>query len=133
MDPRALREYGITSEVEPAQVNGYKLLIRPRVNLRQEQGAAVFGSVALLTHDEILRIYTDIEQQFGLKYLPEAVLAELLNGTFRPALCYLALDMPDGDPADLYISQLVESIRAVGLPESYAAYVESFRVPANSQ
>jgi hypothetical protein len=128
MDPRVLREYGIVSEVEPAKLNGYKLLIRPRVNLMEQQGSATFGSVALLTHSEISTIYNDIEQQFGLRYFPEAVFAELLNGTFRSALCYIAPPMQDADPADGYISQLVESIRAVGLPEWYAAYVETFRV-----
>jgi hypothetical protein len=85
----------------------------------------VYGSIARLTHDEITKLYAGLEERFNLKYLPEAVLAETLDGNFRPALCYIAPQMDESPPDSEYIRQMGAAARAAGLPEWYAVYLES--------
>ena len=126
MDRGVLAEQGINSPaVIPARLSGYELSIRPRVNVTPVDRSSVYGSIAQLTHDEIAKLYTSLEQRFNLIYLPEAVLAETLDGNFRPALCYIAPHMDDSAPDSEYISQMAAAARAAGLPEWYAVYLES--------
>jgi len=127
MDPAVLTAQGVSStEVIPARLSGYELHIRPRANLIPADRSVVYGSIARLTNDEIAKLYQDLEVRFGLKYLPEAVLAETLDGALRPALCYIAPHMDDSPPDRQYLKQMVEAVRAIGLPDWYASHVESF-------
>ena len=127
MDRKVLAEHGINSpEVVPARLSGYELSIRPRVNLTRLDRSCVYGSIAAATHDEIGKLYADLEKTFALKYLPEAVLAETLDGALLPALCYVASHMEPSAPDPDYVKQLAECVRGLGLPEWYAVYVESF-------
>lgn len=128
MDPKILADYGISSAVViPARVSGYELRIRPRVNLVRSDSALVYGSLFKLTHDEIRKLYANLEQAFGLKYLPEAVLTESLNGNFRPALCCIAPYMEDSEPKIEYLRQMATAVRTIGLPEYYAVQIESLQ------
>lgn len=127
MHPGVLAGYGVTPDgVVPARLGGFELYAGPRVNLVRSDRSCAYGTVAALTHADIAKIYSDIEERFGLKYFPEAVLAEALDGTLRPALCFITPHMNDGPPDRDYIKQLAECVRAMGLPEWYAAHVESF-------
>lgn len=129
MDATVLAAHGINSpEVVPARLSSYELSIRPRVNLVRVDRSCVYGSIALATHREIANLYADLEKVFGLKYLPEPVLAEALDGTLLPVLCYIAPQMDDEAPDPHYVKQLAECVRGLGLPEWYAVYVESFGV-----
>jgi hypothetical protein len=47
------------------------------------------GALVAITHEDIAKLYSNIEERFGLKYFPEPVLAEAPDGTLRPALCYI--------------------------------------------
>jgi hypothetical protein len=126
MDQSVLAELGIDSPaVVPARLNGYQLYIRPRVNLKHVDNSCVYGSIAEVTHAAIGRLYTELENSFGVKYLPEAVLAETLDGAWQPVFCYIAGFMKEGAPAPDYIKQLAGCVRRLGLPEWYAAYIES--------
>jgi hypothetical protein len=126
MNPGVLAEYGIPAiEVVPAKLNGFKLEIRPRANLARDERSTVYGSLAALTHEELAKIYSYLEEHFGLKYLPEAVLAETFDAAFVPALCYIVPHMDDGAPELDYVKHLAADVRAIGLPEWYAEYVES--------
>lgn len=127
MHPSVLAEYGVTTtEVVPAKLSGFELYIRPRVNLVRTDRSYVYGTLVAVTHEDIPKLYSNIEERFGLKYFPEPVLAEALDGTLRPALCYITPHTSER-PADRdYINQLAECVRAMGLPEWYALYVESF-------
>ncbi|MDQ2855716.1 MAG: gamma-glutamylcyclotransferase [Acidobacteriota bacterium] len=126
MDANVLKEQSINSPtVMPAKLNGYEIYISPRVNLVSADRSLVYGSLAQLTHDEITKLYAGLEQRFNLKYLPEAVLAETLDGNFRPALCYVAPHMDESPPDSEYIRQMGIAARAAGLPEWYAVYLES--------
>ncbi|HEX8068789.1 MAG TPA: gamma-glutamylcyclotransferase family protein [Pyrinomonadaceae bacterium] len=120
-------EFGVTpAEVVPARVAGFELRVRARANLVRAERACVYGALAAITHDEIARLYASIEETFGLKYLPEPVLAETLDGAYRPALCYVVPHMEDAPAEPGYVKQLAGCVRALGLPEWYAAHVESF-------
>lgn len=126
MHPRVLAEHGVwAAEVVPARLGGFGLQVGPRVNLVREDGACVYGALAAVTHDDLTKLYSHLEERHGLKYLPEPVLAETLDGALRPALCYLAPHMTEGRPAREYVEQLAECVRGLGLPEWYAARVES--------
>jgi hypothetical protein len=82
-------------------------------------------SLMTVTHDDLTTIYSGLEKTFGIKYLPEAVMATTLDGAVRPALCYTMPQMPDAAPDPAFVKQLAQCVRAVGLPEWYAARVES--------
>ena len=127
MHPDVLAEFGVTAaEVVPARLDGFELYVRPRVNLVRAERSCVYGTLAAITREDIDRLYTQIEESFGLKYFPEPVLAEALDGARVPALCYIAPHMDDGPAQQGYIDQLAECVRTLGLPEWYAAHVESF-------
>ena len=127
MSPRVLSEYGVTpGRIVPARLNGFELSIRPRGNLVRSERFCAYGVITDVTHEDLARLYSDLEERFGLKYLPEPVLAEALDGSVRPVLCYIAPHMDDAPPTSDYIGQLAEAVRAAGLPEWYAEFVESF-------
>jgi Gamma-glutamyl cyclotransferase, AIG2-like len=125
MNPDVMKTFGvIANEVLPAKLAGFDITIRPRPNLVRSERTTVFGSLMDVTHEDLNTIYSALEKNFGLRYLPEAVLASTLGGSMRPALCYLAPDMPDAEPDPSFIKQLAQCVRAMGLPEWYALHVE---------
>jgi hypothetical protein len=126
MNPAVMKDYGVTvGAVSPAQLVGFDLTIRPRPNLVRCERTSVFGSLMLVTHTDLATIYSDLERRFGIKYLPEAVLATTLDGALRPALCYVAADMTDAPADPAFVNQLARCVRTMGLPDWYAAHVES--------
>lgn len=127
MSPGVLSAHGVTpGRIVPAKLNGFELCIRPRGNLKHSDRSCVYGAIAEVTHEDLARLYSDLDERFGLKYFPEPVLAEGLDGTVRPALCYVATHMDDAPPQKEYVNELAEAVRAAGLPEWYAELVESF-------
>lgn len=127
MNSEILAEYKVfPTKVLAARLNGFRLNIRPRVNLLRDEKSCVYGAIAALPSGEIEILYSFILENFGLKYFPEAVLAETLDGLFVPALCYIASEMKESPPAPDYIKQLAECVRQIKLPDWYAEYVESF-------
>ena len=128
MSPSVLSEHGITpGRIIPARLNGFELNIRPRVNLMRSERSCVYGAMTEVTHEDLTRLYSDLEELFGLKYFPEPVLAEAFDGNVRPVRCYIAPHMDDAPATIEYVGQLAEAARSVGLPEWYAEFVESFR------
>ena len=127
MDVGVLAEYGVSARTAvAAKVGGFALTIRPRVNLVASDGSWVYGGLVEVTHEDLGQLYRGLEQQYGLTYLPEAVLAETLDGWVRSAMCYVAAHMAAGAADPGYIQQLAACVRALGLPEWYARHVESF-------
>ncbi|MBV9959958.1 MAG: gamma-glutamylcyclotransferase [Acidobacteria bacterium] len=126
MSPAVLAAEGISVPcVVPARLNGFELTMRSRVNLRRAERSCVYGSLAALTHDELAGLYSKLEQNFKLRYLPEAVVAETLDEALRPALCYIAPQMDEQPPEPEYVQQLAAAVRELGLPEWYASRIES--------
>src|ERR1041385_7558753 len=122
MSRAVLAEHGIdVPTVVPAKLSGYQLTIQPRANLIKDDRSCSYGSIAALTHEQISMLYRKLEDQLGLRYLPEAVIAESLDGAFTPALCYIAPEMNESAPPLEYVKQLAHCVRELGLPEWYAA------------
>jgi Gamma-glutamyl cyclotransferase, AIG2-like len=131
MNPISMKDFGVTAtEVRPAKLPGFDLIIRPRPNLLRSDRAVVFGSLMAVTHDDLTTLYSGLEKNFGIKYVPEAVLATTRDGFVLPALCYTVPQLPDSAPDPAFVKQLAQCVRTMGHPEWYAAHVESFGAPA---
>jgi hypothetical protein len=131
MDPTVMKDFGVTvTDAVPAKLPGFDLVVRPRSNLVPSDRAVAFGSLMPVTHDDLTTIYSGLEKNFGLKYVPQAVLATTRDGFVLPALCYVVPHLPDSEPDPAFVRQLAQSVRSVGHPEWYAAHVESFAPPS---
>lgn len=127
MNPAVMKDFGVTAgAVSPAKLAGFDLTIRPRPNLVRSERTHVFGSLMLVTHADLVTIYSHLERHFGIHYFPEAVLATTLDGTLRPALCYTVADMADAPADPAFVDQLAQCVRTMGHPEWYVSHVESF-------
>ena len=133
MHPAVMKDFGVTvTDVYPARLSGFNLVIRPRPNLVRSDRAVVFGSLTAVTHDDLMTIYSGLEKNFGIKYVPEAVLATTREGFVLPALCYVVPQLPDAPPEPAFVKQLAQCVRSMGHPEWYAAHVESFGAPSKT-
>jgi len=131
MDPAVMKDFGVTvTDVVPAQLPGFNLVVRPRPNLVRSDRAVVFGALMAVTHDDLTIIYSGLEKNFGIKYVPQAVLAATRDGFFLPALCYVVPQLRDSAPDPVFVRQLAQSVRSMGHPEWYAAHVESYGLPS---
>jgi len=127
MSARILRDHRIDCDnTQPARLNGYRLSIRPRVNLTPCADTQVFGGLALLSHEEIFSLYKGLKRDFQIIYNPYGVLAEIPDGTIRPALCYISPHIPDADPDPAYVNELAECAREMLAPESYVNHIKRF-------
>ncbi|MBX7220555.1 MAG: gamma-glutamylcyclotransferase [Blastocatellia bacterium] len=123
-----LKEVNLIPEAwEVAKLNGFDICIRPRANLIRSPHHSVYGILATATHAELARLYAHAKDVLGETYLPEAVLAETLSGTWRPALCYIA-PMMEPRPADNdYLDRILNPARGYGFPQWYLERLEGFR------
>jgi hypothetical protein len=134
MNPSVMKDFGVTAnKVLPAMLTGFDITIRPRPNLVRSERTSVFGSLITVTHEDLITIYSGLEKNFGVKYLPEAVLATTLDGALRPALCYIVPHLPDAAPDPVFIKQLAQCVRTMGHPEWYAAHVEALGARLDQQ
>jgi len=134
MSRDVLINHGVTpTNVVPGKLSGFELYIRPRGNIVRAERSCVYGALAAVTHEDLEKLYSNLEKSFGLKYHYEPVLAETLDGTLRPVLCYIAQDMEDGPPQLDYVTQLAQCVREAGLPEWYAQLVESLAIEKNAE
>jgi len=62
----------------------------------------------------------------GELYLPEAVLAQTLDGRWRPALCYICPDMTPRPPDPAYVQRILVPARSYGFPLWYLQRLERF-------
>jgi hypothetical protein len=126
MDPVVMKEFGvIPTDVLPAKVYGFDITVRPRPTLVRSDRSSVFGSISSVTHQDLTSIYSGLEKNFGLIYRPDAVLAAMLDGAMRPAICYMAENMTEAAPDPQFVQQLAECVRTKGHPEWYAAHIEA--------
>ena len=133
MKPEAMKGFGVTvTDTYPAKLPGFELVVRPRPNLARSDRAVTFGSLMAVTHDDLATLYSGLEKNFGIRYVPEAVLAVRRDGSVLPALCYSVPQLPDAPPDPAFIKQLAECVRSMGHPEWYAAHVESFSASATT-
>ena len=122
MDLDILREGGV-APVNPrrAYVDNFELRIGQRATLLPSSGARTYGMLFALTHSELEQLYAapGLEQ-----YRPEAVLAQPLEGTPVPALCYNLREAPrphERNPE--YAARLQRALNKLGFPRDYVASV----------
>jgi hypothetical protein len=123
MDADLLRTKGAhPMNVRPACVRGFALRIGQRATLLRVPDARAHGMLMELTHAEIEQLYSEPSVR---AYRPEAVLAQLTDGSRVPALCF-NLPVPPGpeEANSEYAAKLRDLARRLGLPSDY---VESIR------
>jgi hypothetical protein len=123
-----LREVNYVPEKwEVARLAGFDICIQPRANLVRSDQYSVYGILATGTHDELSRLYAHAKDMLGEIYLPEAVLAETLDGAWKPALCYICPAMDPRPAMNDYIDRIVMPAREYGFPDWYIQRLERFR------
>jgi hypothetical protein len=126
LDVLRMRDY-VPDMYEVARLDGFDITIRPLANLVRSVQHCVYGIIAPATHEELRRLYDYARDELGCTYLPEAVLVEIRDGKWRPALCYIAPAMDSRPAADDYVERIVGPARLHGFPDWYVARLESFR------
>ena len=123
MDADLLRAKGADpANIRPACVRGFGLRIGKRATLLRASDATAYGIVMELTHAELDHLYSDPSVR---AYRPEAVTAELTDGSRVPALCFNLPVPPDPEEANSeYAAKLRDLARRLRLP---ATYVETIR------
>ena len=122
MDADILREAKV-APVNPrrARVDGFALRIGQRATLLPSAGGRAYGMLFALTHSELERLYAapGLEQ-----YRPEAVLAQSLEGTAVPALCYNLREAPRPDERNPeYATRLRYALSKLDFPQDYVTSV----------
>jgi hypothetical protein len=107
------------TEWEVARLHGYDIKIEPRANLERSDADTVYGILATATHKQLDDLYAHAKEVLGETYLPEAVLAETLRGTWRPALCYICPDMEPRSADPDYVARIIGPASRYGFPSWY--------------
>ena len=137
MEPRGITVffYGLFMDVDlllskgahPAHprsacVPGFALRIGQRATLIPNAESSAHGIIMELSHAEIEQLYSEASVS---AYRPEAVLAQLADGSYIPALCFNLVVPPAPEEANSeYAMKLRELARRLKLPPGY---VESIR------
>jgi hypothetical protein len=123
MDEALLREKGVTpTNSRMASVENFSLVIGARATLVPCPGQTVHGVLFSLTHAEVDALYGEVSVSV---YRPEAVLAQLGDGSVIPALCFNLPVPPSTDERNQqYASKLRELADRIGLPPSYVSSIQ---------
>jgi hypothetical protein len=122
MDIDLLRGKGVHPiQNRRAAVAGFALRIGQRATLIPNAESTAYGIVMDLSHSEVEKLYSDASVS---AYRPEAVLAQLADGSYIPALCFnLGFNLfvpPAPDEANAeYATKLRELGRRLNLPPGY--------------
>jgi len=118
MDSDLLRAKGADpANVRPASVPGFAIRIGQRATLLPSAESRCYGVVMELTHAEIEQLYTEPSVRV---YRPEAVMAELADGSRVPALCFNLVVPPGPEEANReYAEKLRALAHRLGLPSKY--------------
>ena len=122
MDDALLREKGVNPENRRmASVENFSLVIGDRATLVPRPGHTVHGVTFSLTHAEVGALYSEASVSV---YRPEALLAQLEDGSVIPALCF-NLPVPPSitERNPQYASKLRELADRIGLPPNYVSSI----------
>jgi hypothetical protein len=121
MDEAVLREKGVNpTNRRLAYVENFRLVIGARASLVPSPGHTVHGVLYSLAHSDIDALYAEASVSV---YRPEAVSAQLTNGSV-PALCFNLSVPPSTDERNpQYASQLKDLAERIGLPADYVAAI----------
>lgn len=124
MDAELLRAKGADpANIRMASVPGFALRIGQRATLLPAPDGRAYGILMELSHAEIEQLYSDPSVS---AYKPEAVVADVDDGSRVPALCFNLPDAPGADEANPdYAARLCDLGRQLGLP---SAYIENIRL-----
>ncbi|SRR6266566_7728273 len=122
MDAEALRAQGFHPiDARQACVPGMALQIGRRATLIPDPSKCAYGFVIGLSHQELDRLYSEPSVA---AYRPEAVIAQLVDRSCIPALCF---NLPPSDQTVEANPEYAEKLRAVtrrlGLPADYTASI----------
>lgn len=122
MDEALLREKGMNPRNRrTALVENFVLVIGARATLVPCPGGKVHGVLFSLSHNELDALYAEASVSV---YRPEAVLAQLTDGSVVPALCFnLPLPPSTGERNPQYAAKLKTLAEQIGLPPSYVASI----------
>jgi hypothetical protein len=127
-----LREVNLVpASVVVAKVSGFDIRIAPRANIVRSPRDCVYGILATATHQELGRLYAHAKDVLGETYLPEAILAEAADGTWRPAMTYICPAMLSRPAERAYVERIAGPARRLGFPTWYVERIESFTSPAS--
>ena len=139
MDWRVLRSLKILVHGSmPAMLPGFRIELRPRVNLRVSDRDVVYGAVMHLTRAELARLYDLSPRELIARgvpvpdgpepatYQPEPVMVKLRDGSWRTALCYVAEAQTPGTPSSEYVESVIAAARALDLPQWYVDHLGTF-------
>jgi Gamma-glutamyl cyclotransferase, AIG2-like len=123
MDETLLREKGMNPENRRvAFVENFSLVIGARATLIPCPGHTVHGVVFSLSHAEVDALYGEASVSV---YRPEAVIAQLDDGSVIPALCFNLPEPPETmERNPQYLSKLRELAERIGLPTSYVSSIQ---------
>lgn len=123
MDEALLREKGINPEnPRMASVENFSLVIGARASLVPCLGQTVHGVIFSLTHGDVDALYSEASVSV---YRPEAVSAQLADGSTLPALCFnlpVPPSMEERNPQ--YVAKLKELAGRIGLPPGYVSSIQ---------
>jgi hypothetical protein len=123
MDDALLREKGMTPlSRRMACIENFCLVIGARATLVPCAGRSVHGVLFSLTHTEVDALYSEDSVSV---YRPEAVSAQLADGSITPALCFNLPVPPSANERNpQYVSKLRELAARIGLPPSYVSSIQ---------
>ncbi len=123
MDEAVLRGKGLSPSARRlARVENFRLVIGERATLVPSEGGEVHGVLYSLEPSEVDALYSE---ESVSAYRPEAVCAQLPDGTFVPALCFnLPAPPADGEHDPLYASKLRRLAARLGLPADYVSSIK---------
>ena len=122
MDDALLREKGMNpGNRRMASVENFCLVIGARATLIPCPDGTVHGVLFSLTHAEVDELYGEASVSV---YRPEAVPAQLEDGSVIPALCFNLPVPPSTDERNpQYVSKLRELAERIGLPPGYVSSI----------
>jgi hypothetical protein len=123
MDEAVLREKGLSPRGRRvARVEDFRLVIGERATLVPHEGGEVHGVLFSLRPAEVDALYSEPSVS---AYRPEAVCAQLPDGTFVPALCFnLPAPPAPGERNPQYASRLRTLAARLGLPADYVSSIK---------
>lgn len=123
MDEALLREKGMNPKNRrTAFVENFSLVIGARATLVPRPNQTAHGVLFSLTHTEVDALYREASVSV---YRPEAVAAQLEDGSVIPALCF-NLPVPPSieEKNPQYVSKLRELASRIGLPPGYVSSIQ---------
>jgi gamma-glutamyl AIG2-like cyclotransferase len=123
MDESLLREKGMNPQNRRmASLENFSLVIGDRASLVPSAGGTVYGVLFSLTHSELDTLYSE---DSVATYRPEAVLANLDDGSVVSAVCFTLPTPPSTNERNpQYAAKLRDLASRIGLPPGYVSTIK---------